>query len=135
MPRALLRSLALSCGLLLTLPPGWCCLLAHLTQRPVAAGQPVNSKPACCGHCGAKQGDRSRQIPDHIPGREGKCPCGERTATAPGAPVNAGPDLLLLAPGTVTGLDTAARAVPACDPPASYSAPPHFHLLNCVWLC
>jgi hypothetical protein len=130
----LVRVLALQCGMLLLLPPGWCCLLAHLTQ-PHATHTSAKPKPACCACCGGEHDSPSAPAPDHVPGREGKCPCGERAATAPGASVNAGPDLMLPAPGAVTGCDTAAPAGPACEPPAAYSAPPHYHLLNCVWLC
>jgi hypothetical protein len=135
MVRALLRSLALSCGLLLLLPPHWCCLLGGLTQLPPEALQGAKSKTACCPCCGGKHDTSSTPAPGQVPDRDGKCPCGERIATAPGVSVIAGPDLMLPAPGAVTGADQAAPACPAFEPPAAYTAPSHFRILNCVWLC
>jgi hypothetical protein len=133
---ALLRPLVLTAGLLLLLPPGWCCLLAGVTQPPVSAGRSATpSEHACCGHCGSKSAKSSRPIPGHVPGRDGKCPCGERTANAPGAPVNAGPDLSLPAPVAVTGCVTGFQTVAAYETTAAQLHPPHFHLLHCVWLC
>lgn len=129
----LVRVLALHCGLLLLLPPGWCCLFAPFTKP--AGHILANSKPACCGHCGSKREKPSAPLRDHVPARDGKCPCGERAATAFGCPANAGPDLMFPTPGAATRVDTAYLAGSTCEPPAACSAPSHFHLLNCVWLC
>ena len=131
----LLRPLALTTGLLLLLPPGWCCFLANLTQPPISARQSAAPKRTCCGHCGSKSEKSSRPVPDHVPGRDGKCPCGERTANAPGAPVNAGLDLSLPATVTITASVIAVTPEAACATSAAHFDQPSPHLLNCVWLC
>jgi hypothetical protein len=132
---AILRPLALCCGMLLLLPPGWCCLLAQLARPCAAAGLSAKPKRACCGHCGGKRDNLPAPASDHVPGRDGKCPCGERLATAPAVPESAGSGLALPAPVAVAPSDTTAPAAVTCETPAEHSDPPHYHVLNCVWLC
>ena len=132
------RALVLACGVLLVLPPGWCCLLA---------------RGACCGHrpvvesasrkgcpCAAKEGTSSscccreksnppRQTP--IPANS-RCCVRDLTVAKIERPAG---DAALVGPADLCASvtdSTASNLTPIS--PAAPSSPP-LHLLHCVWLC
>lgn len=131
----LLRPLVFAAGLLLLLPPGWCCLLGNALPRRVAVAHAAKPKTACCGHCGSQHGKPSDSAPERVPGRDGKCPCGERLSTVPGHSVGVGLDLSLPVPVAGNLGEASPPMGAAHKPTAAWADPPPHHLLNCVWLC
>jgi hypothetical protein len=132
MRTSLLRLASLACGLLLALPPGWCCL--WMPGPACAAAAPAEAEP-CCPCCCHPAQPTEPATPAPAPPQ--RCPCADREATAPEAvkppALQAGADLG--APVPVPAL--APSAVQECLLPASSltssSAP--LNVLHCVWLC
>jgi hypothetical protein len=127
-----LHHLLLACGLLLALPPGWCCMLQLPKAEEQARPAAPKSVPCCCCKKGAKPASPTPAPP---PQRPARCPCADRHSTAPDAPKVIGCDLSCVAPlpttdlapsGTAAGHPVVFRALPSETSP---------HLLNCVWLC
>jgi hypothetical protein len=131
----LLRLASLTCGLLLALPPGWCCLWLPGPARAVAASTDAPAEPCCPCCCHPAQ---PTELPPPAPAPVPRCPCADRDATTPeavkppalqagadpGAPVPAAADL---SPSAAPG-----GSLPALSLALS-SAP--LNVLHCVWLC
>jgi hypothetical protein len=130
----LLRLASLACGLVLTLPPGWCCLwLPRPAHAAAPADAPAESPCPCCPH--PAQPDEPATP---APARPQRCPCADRDATTP-------EPLKVPAPQAGDGLATAWPAAADLSPSpalagslpalslALTSAP--LNLLHCVWLC
>ena len=130
-----LRSLMLGCGLLLALPPGWCCTFAFRPAKPAPAQQEApQDTPGCCPCC-AKKAPRPAQTPTPAPEAPARCPCSDRQLAAPDAPKVFAADMGLVVPVPVTDLFTfwpCGRFNVALRCPAAHSSS---HILNCVWLC
>jgi hypothetical protein len=127
----LLRLAALACGLLLALPPGWCCLWLPQPAR-ASAPPPVAPQCPCCHPV------TPAELPTEAPAPSGRCPCADREATTPEAvkaPALQAGDCLAAVPAA--GADLEASAAPHGLPsPAGYALPSApLHVLHCVWLC
>ena len=126
----LLRSLVLGCGLLLALPPGWCCIFAFRSVKQEAP----KASPCCCPCC-AKEAPRPAPTPAPAPKAPDRCPCADRHSTAPDAPKVFASDPGFVAPVPVIHLAPFWLGITApagfCPPAAATSS----HVLNCVWLC
>jgi hypothetical protein len=122
------RFLMLGCGLLLALPPGWCCILAIQTAR-----QETTKLVPCCRSC-CGNSNSSTPTPKPVPHKPGRCPCADRQTTAPENVKTFHCDLSIVAP--LAALDPAPFEANAGEPAG---LPPHLcssaQLLHCVWLC
>jgi hypothetical protein len=122
------RSLALVCGLLLVLPPGWCCLLPRLgAQQP----KPAPAHGCCCGKKSKQPPTRQTPAP---PAPVRNC-CGDREATRLAGPEKVSPDPGLWAPviAPCDGLCGVSPSVPlALGLPPPW---PPLQILHCVWRC
>jgi hypothetical protein len=130
----LLRLASLTCGLLLTLPPGWCCMWLPGPARAAAPEQsPAEPCCPCCCHP-AQPTEPASPAPAPAP----RCPCADRDATTPEA---------VKPPALQPGADLGAPA-PAAAGPAPSAAPDGLptglrfalssaplNVLHCVWLC
>lgn len=129
----LLRLASLACGLLLALPPGWCCLWLPGPARASAAPTEVPAGPCCpcCNHP-AQPAEPAAPAPPQ------RCPCADREATTPEAvkppALQAGDSLATPVPAAD---DLAPSAAPGGLVPASSLALPSapLNVLHCVWLC
>src|SRR5271166_801428 len=76
------RILLLAAALPLALPHGWCCLV--MPRAPAAASKPSGSCPHCC-QAAASEKTSCPTTPANkpCPGDPVKCPCGDRTSSAP----------------------------------------------------
>ncbi len=119
----LIRLLCLGCGLLLALPPAWCCWTPE--YAPAAPQAPA---PAPCCH--------SDPAPEPVPALPIRCPCDDRVTVSPAGPGKGAADLNLATPHVVANID-ALRASPSADvrPIPPLLSGPRLHLLRCVWLC
>jgi hypothetical protein len=124
----LLRSLVLGCGLLLALPPGWCCL-------PACQGTP-KEQPRVCTCCGGEEpGNPPARQPRPAPAEPGKCPCAGRDSTVPDGSKVFGCDLSLPAPLAAARV-LLCRVGPAGVTDVDHPPPgPPLQLLHCVWGC
>lgn len=148
------RVLALACGVLLALPPGWCCgatageccgplpLSAPApVKSPACPGKACSSKACsskgCSGSCGPTVPVRSSATPTQPqkPDRPCDTACCERPqAAAPKVEhhvIDLGTVGVLVAFTDPFG--TGAESVVVSVPPRS--AFPPLHILHCVWLC
>lgn len=135
----LMHTLALAGGLLLALPPGWCCMVG-----PWGSAQKAGSRAAvpasCCGQCGSCC--RTSQVPvepagpapPQAPLPPAKCPCGDRHATAPDGPKVVTGDLVLLAPPTIESAPAWCASERIVLSPVFYSDL-SLQVLHRVWLC
>jgi hypothetical protein len=120
-----LRTLVLGVGLLLALPPGWCCQAAPRPQTPEQA--PIPS--GCCG------GPRQEEPPPAAPtAPNGECCCQDNHK----APPKSDPptvDLAFAVPLPWPAAD--GLPVPSADvaPAATSVCFIPLRLLLCVWLC
>src|SRR5262249_54399789 len=73
------RSLALVCGLILALPPGWCCM-----AQPASASK-KREKLALADHCSCcpKCGNPDQQESEQAPSKPFRCPCDDRDLSTP----------------------------------------------------
>lgn len=144
------RVLALACGVLLALPPGWCCkatageCCGHpLPSTPATAPAGCCATKACSGHtcaddCCRKEPaqDRSAPVPKpQQPDRPCDTACCDRPPTD--APKVERP-VIDLGPVGVQDAFTAPAdpgAVVALVSAPPRSAFPPLHVLHCVWLC
>jgi len=120
-----IRLACLGCGLLLALPPAWCCYALPCSAAPKAA-----PKPAPCCH--------QKQAPTPAPCRPqspAHCPlCDQHTVAPPGPEKSgAGPALPSPVVAAVVEIPRAGPAAPAAAIPPDPSRP--LHLLQCLWLC
>jgi hypothetical protein len=128
------RFLLLACGLLLALPPGWCCMVpAHAVAQETRKSD--DSQPrSCCGHSKEAPKPAAPEGPKRAPLPFGRCPCCDRT-TSTDAPKTLGCDQALAAPLPLIVLAASPTlAGPILDQPVS----PFDHslqLIHCVWLC
>jgi hypothetical protein len=133
MRSAILRPLTLACGLLLALPPGWCCMARAWESPQQAESDTPCPPPDCCPCKGPAQPKAPTPRPAPLP--PGQCPCDGRQSVAPDAPKAVGCDLSLPAPLPVIDLvPCRARG----DGPVSlpvFSSDFSLHLRHCVWLC
>lgn len=132
MRSSFLRFLVLGCGLLLVLPPGWCCMFASWGRKQDApSARPC--RRTCCGE--ENRSPTSTPTPRPAPRKPARCPCADRLSTVPDtAKVFAG-DPPIVAP--LDALDLS-PAQPAVDSPVGFrspSPPSATHILNCLWLC
>src|SRR5262245_64539709 len=72
----LARSLMLACGLLLVLPPGWCCMVPfRACAQEVKDGDAQQPRP-CCQHADGASKPSSPRAPEPAPPLPlAKCPC------------------------------------------------------------
>jgi hypothetical protein len=135
----LCRVLALACGLLLALPPNWCCAVGiGQCCGPRPAASPCGKCSACpeCGGescCSSTKAPAAPAPPAEPPCKRGCCewpptvavPKAETPTADPAPAAVAAP--FAPAPGSVSGAVIAGR-------PAGPSPTP-LHVLHCVWLC
>jgi hypothetical protein len=138
MPSRLLRILVLASALPLTLPSGWCCMLALSLgagrNAPPAGQRPTPARCAGCCCTVPTTAAPGEPAPRPVPPRPGSCPCVERDATAPADFKAPAFDLCVTAPLAFAPAPAApdvAAAVQPCPPPQL----PPLHVLHCVWLC
>jgi hypothetical protein len=117
------RFLVLGCGLLLALPPAWCCYPAALPRAP----QSEPSPPACC-----QKEKAPAPSPLPLPAR---CPCYDRNTVASASPEKLAADLSLPAPLAVVGPDSPCAGSTTVAAPTALAPAPPLHVLQCVWLC
>ncbi len=129
-----LRSLMLGCGLLLALPPGWCCTFAFRAPKPDTPKAAPEDTPGCCPCC-AKKAAKPAQTPTPAPKAPARCPCSDRQLVAPDAPKVFAGDLGLVVPSPVADLFTFWPGVRSAVGHRGPAAPSSCHILNCVWLC
>jgi hypothetical protein len=130
----LARSLMLACGLLLALPPGWCCMVPFRACAQEAAPGDAQQPRACCRHADGASRPSPPRAPQPAPLPLGKCPCSQH-AVSTDAPKAVGGDLVLAAPPPA--IDPV--QFPAVAGPVVTAPLPTFdhslRLLHCVWLC
>src|SRR5690348_2493816 len=119
----LIRILCLACGLLLALPPAWCCWTPWLAP----AAQPVSPHASCCHKESAP-----RPAPVAPPAQ---CPCYDLQTVALTGPVKVAPDLALASSPVVAVVDSPRGGPPADAAPIAPQFSRPLHLLRCVWLC
>jgi hypothetical protein len=146
------RSLVLTCSLLLALPQGWCCLFACHRAKPTTSMPPVSVAaemkdipgdagggcPLCTNQSAPSSDPTDKRAPADKPSApcNSICSCADRHATLPATPSVEQVDeafvlfLLPLAPATLSVGQRAAVDGTDLPPP---SLP--LHVLNCVWLC
>jgi hypothetical protein len=121
------RILVLTCGLLLALPPGWCCLLPQVGIR-----QPGKATASCCHHKDQASTPTTPKapLPEHGP----PCGCVDRDSPVPSGPKTLPVDLASV-PAVVLQpvFDGGAGAVVILTT-AAVASPP-LNVLHCVWLC
>jgi hypothetical protein len=125
--------LSLVAGVMLALPPGWCCILAPAAA--VAAERPsVPGPPACCpGCCPEPSPAQDEQPPSRAP-----CTvcCGDQNVPLSKRATDYAPDATVAAlPVTVAVLPGPGGAPGRIAPAWPLSPPRALHLLQCVWLC
>jgi hypothetical protein len=129
------RFLMLACGLLLALPPGWCCMAPFSACAQESAKGDAQQPRPCCQHAdGTSKPSAPRPSQPAPPLPLGKCPCAQH-ALSTDAPKAAGNDLALAAPPPL--IDSVPFPVVA-DPVVIAPLPTFDHscrLLHCVWLC
>lgn len=131
MLRPWMHYLALGCGCLLALPPGWCCLLQQLAAKPAPQAAEPAPHPSCCGATPAPV--QSSPAPERpLPRYPERCACADRQATMLDDACAAWCDLLgatsvlLVEPALALWSHASWAALPPTASP---------HLWNCVWLC
>jgi hypothetical protein len=122
------KLLVLGCGLLLALPPGWCCIFAVGTAR-----HDVAEIAPCCRSCC----DRfAPSTPTHkpAPSKPLRCPCADRQTTAPDSVKSSIVDLNVVAvlPVDEPALHIAPLEAAIAFSPLVSTSP---QILHCVWLC
>ena len=123
------NSLVLCCGLLLALPPGWCCTIAFEAGVKTAPKTAAFHCPLCCDITP----EPAPSQPE--PPRPEACPiCGDRDLVKPAQPETlavdvAGPVLTL-----PSDLVVVAAFLPAVLESGSDRTIP-LHMLHCVWTC
>jgi hypothetical protein len=123
MTTRLIRLLCLGCGLLLGLPPAWCCWTPPLTSAPQA--EPEHA--SCCS-----ERPSPKPVPSQPPVR---CPCDDRNTVTPAGPEKVAADLSLPAPLAVAPTDSARAGPDAGMAPLPPVLLPPLHVRQCVWLC
>jgi len=129
MDSRLLRSLVLGCGLLLALPPGWCCVPAPAVaaETPQAPREPS----CCCRHPAPSEDQPAPAVPAPPAGR---CCCEKESTEPPSAST-----VDLDPAGSLPLVDNAVCPALSLRDTAAYSGPrvhaPPPRLLYCVWLC
>jgi hypothetical protein len=133
MRSAFSRFLLLACGLLLALPPGWCCMVpawGTSQETPKSDGPQPRS---CCGHSNEAPKPAAPERPNRAPLPVDQCPCCERS-TSTDAPKTVGCDQALTAPLPLIDLAAAPVAGPILDSPV-FLFDHSLRLIHCVWLC
>ena len=124
-----LRSLVLCTGLLLILPPGWCC------ATPRMAGQtPV--KPACCPHCNAKE--RAPATPSSVPFGPKSSPkacCVAGIILIPPTVEQNNPVPTIAAAHFASAVARSGDSGTVADTAAVWPLAVPLHVLHCLWLC
>jgi hypothetical protein len=119
----LIRILCLACGLLLALPPAWCCW----TPQPAPAAQPESAPASCC---------HKETAPKPAPAAPpAQCPCYDRQTVAPAGSVKVAADLSPALSPVVAVADSPRAGPPAAAAPIAPPPSRPLHLLRCVWLC
>jgi hypothetical protein len=129
-----LRSLVLGCGLLLALPPGWCCTFAFRAAKQETPQETPKATPCCCPCC-AKEAPPPDPTPTPAPKAPDRCPCSDRHSTAPDALKVIASDSGLVTPLPAIDLGLSWPGISALVHFPSPAAPTASHILNCVWLC
>lgn len=123
----LIRLAWLGCGVMLVMPPAWCCYVWQPPAAPELKPQPVAS---CCHK---KQEQAPRPAPC-CPAPRTHCPWCDREMAA-SSPKKVIDTPALPAPLVLAVLD-APRAGPAVAVATTLPAPSRpRHLLQCLWLC
>jgi hypothetical protein len=117
----ILRLLCLGCGLLLALPPAWCCW----TSQPAPQAEPAHA--SCC-HKEATPTQAPLPTPTH-------CPCDDIRTVTPAGPAKVAADLALPALLATAVVETPRAGAPADVAPIPPPLSRPLHLLRCVWLC
>jgi hypothetical protein len=123
MSAGLIRYLCLGCGLVLALPPAWCCYVPQ--QSMPQASEPARA--CCCCHHEPTPQPAAPKLPP-----PGRCPYYDHHTTVPAkpaiGPAFAVPVVLFASHASAVHLSLAAVEHPR-GPSRSV------HLLQCVWLC
>jgi len=119
------KLLALTSGILVGLPPGWCCA----APSPKAAELPPQPVHSCCQH--------EQPMPDKEPAPAQpiqKCCC-EKDLASPPSPETTSPELAISIPLAIPDAPAllAAGVSDLCFTD-HFSSPP-LHVLQCVWRC
>jgi hypothetical protein len=134
MQTVLLRLASLACGLVLTLPPGWCCWWLPGPARAAAAPAEAPAEP-CCPCCCHPAQPTEPATPAPAPPR--RCPCADRAATTPQAvkppALQAGDGPAAVVPAADLAPSAAPNVLFGAASPSLPSAP--LNVLHCVWLC
>ena len=123
--------LVFGCGVLLALPPGWCCFVMP------AAGQVRQDEPAPAPcECCCKTAPAKPELPPPQPVDPNRCPvCGDRDLVKP-APVEPPSDDLASLAASVPVIDVGVPALSlagAAVTVGDLTRP--LHVLHCVWTC
>jgi hypothetical protein len=124
MSAGLIRLLSLGCGLLLALPPAWCC------YNPLPRG-PAPAEPAHASCCHKKEAPKPAPCqppPVH-------CPCYDRNTAPPAGPTKITADLSHPVPLALAAADDHRAGPPFDAGPVRLTLSPPLHLLKCLWLC
>jgi hypothetical protein len=121
-----IQFLCLACGLVVALPPAWCC---WTPQLPTPA--PAEPTTASCCH--------KHESPPPAPAVPAppQCPCEDRctVAAAAVAPEKVAIHLALPTALVLTDADTLGPGLAAAVAPIPPLLSRPIHLLQCVWLC
>jgi hypothetical protein len=137
----LTRSLALLCSLLLTLPPGWCCITSlapccnqhQPAQEPEAPSAPVKHK-SCCHHQSTQQkcNDPSPAPKPISPGKVCACEKAPLALNEVARPVL---DLLVTPLATLADLSLAKPSAQSELSRIFNPSSSRLYISHCVWLC
>src|SRR5262249_2346050 len=127
----LARSLALSCSLIVALPPGWCCV------TPPGSTSKASTGSAPSHHCCVREkcGDSPSQSPTPAPQPCERCPCMDRDLSTPEQSRTSD---MALTPAPFVALPELPNLLIASrdfGQPTTQIATNPLHVLNCTWLC
>jgi hypothetical protein len=128
------RYLLLTCGLLLALPPGWCCMVPARGVAEDVRKRDDSPPRSCCDRGHRAPAPAAPERPKRAPLPFDQCPCFERSASTD-VPKTVGCDHALAAPLPLVDLvPSPTVAVPTLAQPAS-PLDSSLQLVHCVWLC
>jgi len=121
----LARKLVCALGLVLILPPGWCCMLGATRLAAEGKGQ----QGCCC------KSHPNRTVPaPQTPTPFKDCCCADRNTTPPAQPELPTPEAVLVATLPAEVLSAASLFEAGCGT-VTIPRAGSLHVWNCVWLC
>jgi hypothetical protein len=124
MSAGLVRLLCLACGLLVALPPAWCCY--NPLRHSPAPAEPVHA--SCCHNTEAPKPAPAQPVPL-------RCPCYDRNTVAPAGPTKITADLSHPVPLVLAAADDHRAGLSFDAGPVRLTLSRPLHLLQCLWLC